>query len=147
MLHLNIPGRPSTHGHAVESDDGTLMFSADVEPLAVGLWIVNGLFDTVGQLALKRAAVEHDEVDDRLRWQRMARRPWLWLGLGCFSVEFFLWLAFLSLVPLSTGVLLGTMNIVVIMIAGRWAFAEAFTPLRVAGMLLISSGVLLVGMA
>jgi drug/metabolite transporter (DMT)-like permease len=123
------------------------LFSADITPLATGLWIANGVFDTVGQLALKRAAVEHDEVDERLRWLRMASRPWLWLGLSCFSVEFVLWLAFLSLVPLSTGVLLGTINIVIIMIAGRWAFAEAFTSLRVAGILLISSGVLMVGMA
>ena len=123
------------------------MFSADITPLAATLWVVNSLLDTVGQLSLKRAAVEHNEVDERIRWQRMAQAPRLWLGLGCFTVEFFVWLAFLSLVPLSTGVLLGTVNIVAIMIAGRFAFHEAFTPLRVTGMLLISTGVLLVGLS
>lgn len=123
------------------------MFSVNVSPLAASLWLVNSLFDTVGQLALKRAAVERGGGDEKLRWQRMARGPWLWLGLGCFCVEFFAWLGFLSLVPLSTGVLLGSINIVVIMIAGRWAFAEMLTPLRVAGMMLISCGVLLVGVA
>ena len=123
------------------------MFSADITPLAVALWALNSLLDTVGQLSLKRATVEHDNVTERIRWLRMARAPWLWLGLGCFTVEFFVWLAFLSLVPLSTGMLLGTLNIVAVMIAGRFAFDEAFTPLRVTGMLLISSGVLLVGLA
>ena len=123
------------------------MFSADITPLAATLWVTNSVLDTVGQLSLKRAAVEHDDVEERVRWQRMAQAPWLWLGLGCFTVEFFVWLAFLSLVPLSTGVLLGTVNIVAIMVAGRFAFGEAFTPLRVMGMLLISTGVLLVGMA
>ena len=113
------------------------MFSVNLSPLAAGLWSVNSLFDTVGQLALKRAAVEHGGDSEKLRWQRMARRPWLWLGLGCVCVEFFVWLGFLSLVPLSTGVLLGSINLVVIMLAGRWAFAEMLTPLRVAGMLLI----------
>src|ERR1700738_760772 len=107
------------------------MFSADITPLAASLWVANSLLDTVGQLSLKRAAVEHDDVHERLRWQLMVRAPWLWLGLGGFTIEVFAWLAFLSLVPLSTGVLLGTVNIVVIMIAGRFAFHEAFTPLRV----------------
>ena len=123
------------------------MFSADITPLAATLWVVNSLLDTVGQLSLKRAAVEHNDVDERIRWRRMAQAPWLWLGLGCFIFEFFAWLAFLSLVPLSIGVLLGTVNIVAIMIAGRFAFREAFTTLRVTGMLLISTGVLLVGLA
>ena len=123
------------------------MLSADITPLAACLWLGNSILDTVGQLCLKRAAVEHNGLDERIRWQRMAQAPWLWLGLGCFTVEFFVWLAFLSLVPLSTGVLLGTVNIVAIMIAGRFVFQEAFTPLRVTGMLLISMGVLLVGLA
>ena len=123
------------------------MFSADITPLAATLRVANSILDTVGQLSLKRAAVKHNEVDERIRWQRMAQAPWLWLGLGCFIVEFFVWLAFLSLVLLSTGLLLGTMNIVAIMIAGRFAFHEAFTPRRVTGMLLISTGVLLVGLA
>lgn len=123
------------------------MFSVNISSLAASLWIVNSLFDTVGQLALKRAAVERGGGSETLRWQRMARGPWLWLGLGCFCVEFFAWLGFLSLVPLSTGVLLGSINLVIIMIAGRWAFAEMLTPLRVVGMLLISCGVLLVGVA
>lgn len=123
------------------------MLSVNVSVLAVGLWIANSVFDTVGQLALKRAAMQREGANERSRWKHMGRRPWLWLGLGCFCFEFFLWLAFLSLVPLSTGVLLGSINIVVIMIGGRWAFSEVLTPLRVAGMLLISCGVLLVGVA
>jgi drug/metabolite transporter (DMT)-like permease len=115
--------------------------------LAIALWVLNGLFDTVGQLCLKATAADPAAGDSVARWQRMVRRPWLWIGAACFVVEFVLWLAFLSLVPLSKGVLLGSINIVVIMIAGRLIFAERLSRLRLAGILMISAGVALVGLA
>jgi drug/metabolite transporter (DMT)-like permease len=75
----------------------------------------------------------------------MLARPWLWLGGACYVIEFLVWIAFLSLVPLSEGVLLGSINIVVIMLAGRWLFGERLTRMRVAGILLVSLGVAIVG--
>jgi drug/metabolite transporter (DMT)-like permease len=77
----------------------------------------------------------------------MASRPWLWLGVGCYVAEFLVWLAFLSLVPLSEGVLLGCINIAAVMIAGRLFFAEKLTGLRISGILLITAGVALIGLA
>jgi drug/metabolite transporter (DMT)-like permease len=68
------------------------------------------------------------------------------VGVGCYVAEFVLWLAFLSLVPLSEGVLLGSINIVAIMIAGRLLFAEKLAPMRVAGIVLVSIGVAIVGL-
>ena len=47
--------------------------------------------------------------------------------------------------PLSKGVLLGSINIVALMIAGRFLFREKLTPLRVTGMLLVTAGVAVVG--
>lgn len=122
------------------------MTGSDLPPLAIVLWVLNSVFDTVGQLALKAAAVERGTGDGLARWRGMARRPWLWVGIACFAIEFLLWLAFLSLVPLSEGVLLGSINIVVIMIVGRLLFAEKLSRLRLAGILLISAGVAVVGM-
>lgn len=120
---------------------------ATLTPLAVALWLLNSVFDTAGQLALKAAAVDPLAGDGLSRWRWMAHRPWLWLGITCFVVEFGLWLAFLSLVPLSEGVLLGSINIVLIMVVGRLLFGERLSPLRLAGILLISGGVALVGLA
>ena len=77
----------------------------------------------------------------------MARRPWVWVGLACYVIEFVLWLAFLSLVPLSQGVLLAAISTVVIMVAGRIWFKEALTPLRICGLVLITAGVTIVGLA
>ena len=75
----------------------------------------------------------------------MLRRPWLWLGVTCFVVEFFIWLAFLSVVPLAQGVLLGMSSIVAVMLCGRIWFGERLTPMRLWGVSLIVLGVVLVG--
>lgn len=109
----------------------------------LNLWLLNIILDTVGQLAFKRAATA--EGDGVARWLAMGRSPALWLGLGCYLAEFFAWLAFLSLVPLSEGVLLGSVNIVVVMLAGRLLFRERLTRWRIAGMVLVAGGVALVG--
>lgn len=114
-------------------------------PLVIALWIGNVVLDSGGQLAFKAAAIEPPRGDGSSHWWFMARRPWIWLGIACYVAEFLAWLAFLSLVPLSDGVMLGSINIVAIMLAGRWLFGERLTRLRVAGMLLVCIGVGVVG--
>jgi drug/metabolite transporter (DMT)-like permease len=114
--------------------------------LVVGLWLFNVVLDTVGQLSFKAAAGDPDAGEGIARWRHMAARPWIWLGVAAYVVEFLVWIAFLSLVPLSEGVLLGSINIVVIMLAGRWLFREKLTPLRVTGISLITLGVAVVGL-
>lgn len=114
-------------------------------PLVISLWAANVVFDTVGQLAFKAAAISADGGSGR--WRAVAASPWLWVGVACYLGEFFAWLAFLSLVPLSEGVLLGSINIVAVMIAGRLIFGERLTPLRVCGIVLVAGGVAMVGVA
>ena len=118
----------------------------NLPPLVIGLWLLNIVLDTGGQLAFKAAAGDPDAGDGIARWKHMLARPWLGLGIACYVIEFLVWIAFLSLVPLSDGVLLGSINIVAIMLAGRWLFGEKLTRLRVAGMLLVSLGVAIVGL-
>ncbi|NYE23792.1 EamA family transporter [Pigmentiphaga litoralis] len=119
--------------------------TSTLPPVALLVWMVCVVVDTGGQLAFKYAATDAIEGDGVARWRGMARRPWLWLGLSCYVVEFVAWLAFLSLVPLSDGVLLGSINIVAIMLAGRYLFKEQLSQLRVVGILLITAGVAIVG--
>jgi drug/metabolite transporter (DMT)-like permease len=116
-----------------------------MDTLVLGLWMANIALDTVGQLSFKAAAGDPDAGEGVARWKHMLSRPWLWLGGICYVAEFLVWIAFLSLVPLSDGVLLGSINIVVVMLAGRWLFGERLTPLRVTGMALVSLGVAIVG--
>ncbi|MDQ7998126.1 MAG: EamA family transporter [Luteibacter sp.] len=113
--------------------------------LVLALWIANVVLDTGGQLAFKAAAGDERAGDGLARWKYMLARPWIWTGIGCYVAEFLVWIAFLSLVPLSEGVLLGSINIVAIMIAGRFLFRERLSPLRVTGILLVAAGVAIVG--
>ena len=116
-----------------------------VSTLVVALWVLNMVLDTGGQLAFKAAAGDPAAGDGVARWKYMALRPWLWLGIACYVIEFLSWIAFLSLGPLSRGILLGSINIVAIMIAGRFLFGEKLTRLRLAGILLVTLGVAIVG--
>jgi drug/metabolite transporter (DMT)-like permease len=113
--------------------------------LALALLIAYVLLDTGGQLAFKAAAGDDRAGDGLARWRYMLARPWIWAGIGCYIAVFVIWIAFLSLVPLSEGVLLAAINIVAIMVAGRLLFAERLTPLRVTGILLVAAGVAIVG--
>ena len=119
--------------------------TGSISPLVAGLWLFNIVLDTGGQLAFKAAAGDEEAGDGLARWKHMAARPWLWLGISCYVIEFLVWIAFLSLIPLSEGVLLGSINIVAIMVAGRFLFGEKLTRLRVAGILLVMLGVAIVG--
>ncbi len=121
--------------------------AGSISALVASLWLLNIVLDTGGQLAFKAAAGNPQAGDGLARWKHMASRPWLWIGVGCYVIEFLVWIAFLSLLPLSEGVLLGSINIVAIMVAGRFLFGEKLTRLRVAGILLVTLGVAIVGLA
>lgn len=103
------------------------------------------MLDTGGQLAFKAAAANPEAGDGLARWKHMLSRPWIWLGGTLYVFEFLAWIAFLSLVPLGRGVLLGSINIVLVMLAGRVLFRERLNRLRVLGIVLITLGVALVG--
>lgn len=113
--------------------------------IAILLWIANMVTDTGGQLAFKAAAVQGASHSGLAHWKYMARRPWIWIGMGCYVAEFFFWTAFLAHVDLSVAVMLGSIDIVAIMLAGRLFFKETLSPWRVAGIVLIACGVAIVG--
>lgn len=114
--------------------------------LTLLLWLLTTLLDCCGQLAFKRAALLSAHCSGTQQWRDILARPWVWLGFVSYAVEFLLWLAFLSLVALSQAVLLASVNVVAIMLAGRWCFNERLTRWRLAGMLLIALGVIIVGL-
>ena len=113
--------------------------------LATLLWAVNLVCDVAGQLAFKAAAISERGAEGWQRWRMLAANKWIWVGVGAFVAEFVLWLAFLSLVPLSLAVIVGAADIVAVMVGGRVCFDEAITPRRALGAMLVVGGVVLVG--
>jgi drug/metabolite transporter (DMT)-like permease len=111
--------------------------------LATAFWLINIVIDTAGHLSFKAAADRKAAAHGS--WLTMLRSVWVWIGVACFCLEFAVWFALLSLIPLSQAVLVGSINIVVLMIAGRLLFRERLDRLRVGGMILIAAGVALAG--
>ena len=69
----------------------------------------------------------------------------LWIAIACFLLLLLVWVAFFSLVPLSQGVMTGSLTIAGVMLGGRLFFNERITPARATAVTLIAAGVLLVG--
>lgn len=111
---------------------------------SIALWLLIVVLASAGHLAFKAAASAPSSGGMLAGWLQMIRRPWLWVGIVCFVLQFVLWIAFLSLIPLSLGLMLASFEIVVVYAAGRVLFHEAGSWLRVAGVVLISAGVAVV---
>jgi drug/metabolite transporter (DMT)-like permease len=112
--------------------------------LALLIWALNIIVDTTGHMAFKYAATV-DHVTEWGRWKSMLSSLPIWVGIFCFVCEFLLWLAFLSIMPLSLGILIGSFNMVTIMFSGRVLFNERLDSMRIIGITLICIGVALAG--
>lgn len=112
--------------------------------LAILFWIMNIILDTSGHLAFKSAAVTEHDIELQ-RWKKMLSSPLLWCGIACFVLQFCVWFALLSLIPLSMAVLIASINIVAVMLAGRLILGERLSRRRVLGMSLIAVGVAIAG--
>lgn len=109
------------------------------------IWLANLVFDTAGHLAFKAASKNADQHDGLKHWRALFGGPLLWLGIAAFVIEFFLWLALLTMAPLSQGIMIGCVNIIGVMVGGWLVFGEPITPPRTAAASFIALGVLLVG--
>ncbi len=107
-------------------------------------WFLNIVLDTTGHLAFKSAAVAESDTEWQ-RWKNLFLLPAMWVGVICFGLEFMVWLALLSLIPLSLAMLIGSINVVLVMWAGKIIFDERLDRMRLAGMWLITLGVALAG--
>jgi drug/metabolite transporter (DMT)-like permease len=111
---------------------------------AAVLWLINLLLDTTGHLCLKAASKHAHGAEGARYWGHLPRQPALWAGLAAFACEFLAWLAFLTLVPLSTAVMVSCLNLAGVVVGGRLFFQETMTGPRALAVLLIVSGVGLV---
>ena len=114
-------------------------------PFATMLLAAVVIGNSCGQLMFKLAAIRAAPGDGIAYWRHLLTQPVLWSALLLYVVEFLLWLAFLSSVPLWLGVMVACIDIPVVMVLGRVVFGEGITPPRLLAISLIAVGVLLVG--
>ncbi len=114
-------------------------------PIAWLLLLAVLLLDTAAHLLLKAASIRAERASHGEFLRALPADPLFWLAILCFSVLLVTWIGFISLVPLSQGVMAGSITIAGVMVGGRLFFNEAITPPRALASVLISIGVLLVG--
>jgi drug/metabolite transporter (DMT)-like permease len=113
--------------------------------LATLTFLANVFVNTSGHLAFKAAAVRSGDLSVGKLLRSYAGSVFIWIGLVCFILEFIIWLALLSLIPLSQAVMLGCAGILGVMFGGWLFFDEKVTLARLTAILLIAVGVVLVG--
>ena len=116
-----------------------------------GLAIMSVLMATVGQFLLKSGMDRVGYVGaDRLRRpldlaMTAMRTPQIIVGLGIFCVSAMVWLIVLSRVPLSMAYPFAGITYVTTALVGKFVLGEQVPGARWLGILLIVSGILLVG--
>ncbi len=103
------------------------------------------VLDTISHLLLKSASIRADGDTQGSFLLALSRQPVFWVAIASFMALLVAWVAFISNVPLSLGVMAGSITIVGVMIGGRIMFGEQITPPRALAVGLISAGVLMVG--
>jgi multidrug transporter EmrE-like cation transporter len=107
------------------------------------------LLNASAQLALKQGMRQIGEFEFRMGnlysvGMTVALNPFIMIGMLCYVVSVAIWLLVLSRVEVSFAYPLLSVGYVVTALAGRYFFAEALTPLRWSGILVICFGVWLI---
>lgn len=107
------------------------------------------LLNAVAQLGLKAATdttgpLFGSEVPALRRGLELLSVPWLWLALGCYGLSVIVWLVGLSRVPVSQAYPLLSMGYVINVGLAWWLLGEVPNLERVAGILVIIVGVVMV---
>ena len=114
--------------------------------LALVLLLAVLIGNTAGQLLFKAAAMRASSGNSVGHyWLALGTQPMLWIAIIIYVVEFFVWMAYLAVVPLWQGVMVASIDILVVLLAARIFFGEAITQPRVVAVSLIAIGVGLVG--
>jgi len=110
----------------------------------IGLIFLTCILSCGAQLLLRSGASHvRTAVFTDLRWLINWRVA---CGIALFSVSTLVWVYVLSKTPLSYAYLLASVNYVLIPIASRYILGEALTRPKVAAMVFISIGILILGL-
>ena len=117
-------------------------------PSTLSYLLAGVLLNAVAQLSLKMAtqrlgvlSPEHGDVVAMM--VRIAAQPAIWLGLACYAVSVLAWVVALSRTDVSLAYPFLSIGYVVTALAAWSLLGETLSPVRIAGIALICSGVVL----
>ena len=106
------------------------------------------VFEVLGQLCLKRAAVSEpvtrSDRSIRIFWHGVARSRWTYAGIGAYAIELCLWIAALHFAPLSQAFPLMSLTYCGVAVASRLFLNERISARSATGIALITLGALFV---
>ncbi|MDR2633864.1 MAG: EamA family transporter [Treponema sp.] len=106
------------------------------------------LFNAGAQLLMRKGMLDigtislHSSVKDML--PKMITAGYLWLSIACYGISALLWMVILSRVEVSFAYAFLSLGFVIVALMGYLIFNEHITRIRIAGMVFIGTGVLLV---
>jgi len=107
--------------------------------------IVSILLGACGQLFLKIASIGGNSGSLFSFYMSLAKNINLWIGFGCYGLSFFIWLKVLSKYDLSFARPMAGLGYVVAALLAWLILGEKISLVRWLGILLIVSGVIIVG--
>ena len=117
--------------------------------LLIVLFALSVACDVSGQYCFKRGVVgvhaEDEQASHWRFWLSALSDGWLWTGVAIYIVEIVVWLEILERAPLSLAFPIASLNYCGILLASRFLLGETVGPRRWAGALLITLGVVIVG--
>lgn len=111
--------------------------------------LINVVLGVVGQLLLKRGVISVGafHVSNALPFfWAVFSNIWVLLGLLFYGISVLLWVALISRVPLSVAYPMLSLGYVVVVIVSALYFGETVTALRLGGVALIVTGVVLIAL-
>jgi multidrug transporter EmrE-like cation transporter len=117
--------------------------------VAFALILTGVLLNACAQLLLKTGtnAIGHIEFSGSGIWAvapKLMFEPHILAGLACYALSVVVWIGALSRTPVSVAYPMLSIGYIVNAVAAWYLFAEALTPMRVAGIAVIIAGVVLV---
>lgn len=113
------------------------------------LILVSVLLNCAAQLLMKKGMIAVGEVSGGVGGlivavPQMITNVFLWLCMLCYAASILLWMVVLSKVDVSFAYPFLSIGYVISIVAGYYFFAENITPMRIAGVIVICIGVILI---
>lgn len=111
------------------------------------LILLSVLLNCAAQLLIRKGMLIEGEVGMQNMLSHvgsMITNVWLWGAMLCYALSIFLWMSVLSKVEVSYAYPLLSVGYVVSAVAGYALFNENLSPIRIAGIIVICIGVILI---